>query len=81
MHSLYRTGTDRPVHQGGLCAGLYVLHVLKRRHKHVQGQTSLSGAVTAFEMLDSPRTVPGWAVVSQDFAEAQATLLGRGDAS
>lgn len=32
-------------------------------------------------MLGSLRTVPGWAVVFQHLGEAQAVLLGRGDAS
>jgi len=57
--------------RAGLCAGLAGLHVLKTRRKHVQGQTSFLGAATALKMLDSPGTISGWAVGSQDFAEEE----------
>lgn len=42
----------------------------------MQGQRSLLGVATASEMLDSPRTVPGGAGVSQEFSEAQPCCWG-----
>lgn len=49
--------------QGGLHARLF--------YTCLKGGISVRGgkqAAGVLEMLDSPRTVPGWAVVSQDFA-------------